>query len=308
MNNFTHKLYILTEQNDIYRQYVESFGLEDLEITEDRQQASILLAAPPMVAKCIDEFPKLEWLQSAFAGVDALVAPGMRRDYELTNVKGIFGQQIAEYVIGYTISHFRHFSTYQQQQNHQQWHPHQYQSLNDKVMLILGTGSIGSHMSDVAASFGIKTIGINSTGIPAKTGTFNETYHINELGSALKQVDIVVNTLPNTPQTKGLLNQNTLSYCNKALLFNVGRGATLVEEELITAIETGCIEHAFLDVFNHEPLTPDHPFWQHPAITVTPHIAALSFPHQVVEIFAHNYRLWCDGFQLDHRIDFDKGY
>lgn len=308
MNNFTHKLYILTEEDDIYRQKIESLELEQLEITQNRQDATILLAAPPMAAKCLDEFPNLEWLQSAFAGVDALVKPDMRQDYELTNVKGIFGQQIAEYVVGYTISHFRHFSLYQNQQSLQQWLPHQYQSLNDKVMLILGTGSIGAHLSTVAASFGLQVIGINSSGIPPKSGSFNDTYHINELESAMSQADIVVNTLPNTEQTKGLFNQQTLSYGKQVLLFNVGRGATLIEEDLIPAIEAGYIQHAFLDVFTQEPLTSEHPFWQHPAITVTPHIAALSFPHQVVEIFAHNFQLWRDGFQLDHRIDFNKGY
>jgi len=308
MNNFTHQLYILTDQDEVYRQHIESLQLDGLEITQDKQKASIVLAAPPMAAQCLDEFPQLEWLQSAFAGIDALTAPGLRQDYELTNVKGIFGQQIAEYVMGYTISHYRHFNLYHQQQNQQQWQPHQYQSLNDKTMVILGTGSIGAHLSDVAASFGIRTIGINSSGIPAKRGTFTDTYHINELSEALQQADIIVNTLPNTPQTIGLLNQETFRHCHNALLFNVGRGATLNEQDLLIALEQGQIQHAFLDVFTEEPLANSHPFWQHSAITVTPHIAALSFPHQVVEVFAHNYRLWRDGFQLEHRIDFDKGY
>ncbi len=308
MNNFNHQLYILTEQDDVYRLGIESLAIEGLEITTKREEATILLAAPPLAAKCLDDFPQLEWLQSAYAGVDALTSRNLRQDYELTNVKGIFGQQIAEYVMGYVISHYRHFNLYQQQQNQSTWQPHQYQSLNDKTMLILGTGSISSHLSTVASSFGIKTIGINSTGIPPKTGSFDDTYHINELSSAMKQADIIVNTLPNTPQTKGLLNRDTLSDSQNALLFNVGRGATLNEDDLIPAIEQGYIQHAFLDVFIEEPLKASHPFWNCSAITVTPHIAALSFPEQVIEIFAQNFRLWRDGFQLEHRIDFDKGY
>ncbi len=308
MNNFTHKLYILTEQNDVYRKNIESLELEDLVITDVKDEASILLAAPPMAAKCLDEFPKLEWLQSAYAGIDALTAPHLRQDYELTNVKGIFGQQISEYVLGYAISHYRHFSNYLKQQEQHHWEQHLYQSIDTKVMLILGTGSISSHLSSVAVNFGMRVIGINTTGIPAKTGTFHETYHINELENAMKQADIIVNTLPNTVETKGLLHAKTLRYCSNVLLFNVGRGAILIEDDLIPAIENGHIEHAFLDVFISEPLKPEHPFWNHNGITVTPHIAALSFPHQVVEIFAHNYRLWRDGFQLENRIDFDKGY
>lgn len=308
MNNFTHQLYILTEHNDLYRDAIEALQLPDLVITEDRSQADLLLAAPPMAARCLEEFPRLEWLQSAYAGVDALITPALRQDYELTNVKGIFGQQIAEYVLGYTIGHYRHFARYQQQQQHAQWQPHLYQSLTGQVMTILGTGSIGAHLADVAAAFGLTVIGVNSSGIPPKQGAFSQTYHINELPAALAQANIVVNTLPNTPSTLGLLGQETLSHCQQALLFNVGRGKTLVEDELIPLIELGHIRHAFLDVFVAEPLAESHPFWTHAAITVTPHIAALSFPHQVVEIFAENYALWRDGFQLNNRIDFAKGY
>lgn len=308
MNNFTHQLYILTEHDELYRQAIEALNLPDLTITTNRDEATLLLAAPPMAAPYLNDFPRLTWLQSAYAGVDALMAPGLRQDYELTNVKGIFGQQIAEYVLGYAISHYRHFACYQQQQSQQQWQPHLYQSLSGKTMTILGTGSIGSHLARVASAFGLEVIGVNRSGIPPKQSQFTTTYHVNELGAALTKADIIVNTLPNTPDTIGLLSADTFAHCHQALLFNVGRGKTLVEAELVPALESGQIAHAFLDVFVAEPLAAEHPFWRHAAITVTPHIAALSFPEQVVEIFAANYALWRDGFRLHHRIDFTKGY
>lgn len=308
MNNFQHQLYILTEHDEIYLQSIERLQLDNLQITEDKAQATILLAAPPMAAPCIDEFPKLEWLQSVYAGVDALVIDPKRTDYELTNIKGIFGQLISEYVIGYIINHYRHFPLYRQQQEAAQWTPHLYESIIGKEMVILGTGSIGGYLSQVAASMGLKIIGVNSTGIPPKEGQFSQIYHRSEIASALTNADIVVNTLPNTDDTQGLLNIETLSHCQNAILFNVGRGKTLVEPDLIDAIAQGHIQHAYLDVFDKEPLDPEHPFWHHHAITVTPHIAALSFPSQVVEQFVHNYTLWNDGFQLSNAIDFDKGY
>ncbi|MGT5972189.1 NAD(P)-dependent oxidoreductase, partial [Escherichia coli] len=86
----------------------------------------------------------------------------------LTNVKGIFGPAIAEYVLGYTISHCRHFPHYHQHQQQRNWQPQLYTSLTDKTMVILGTGSIGSHLAKTAAAFGIHTIGVNRTGIPSK--------------------------------------------------------------------------------------------------------------------------------------------
>ena len=88
----------------------------------------------------------------------------------------------------------------------------------------------------------------------------------------------------------------------------MGRGDVVCENGLLAAIEEQAIAHAFLDVFENEPLEASHPFWNHPAVTITPHIAALSFPEQVVEIFADNYQRWRDGFSLLNEVDLDKGY
>lgn len=308
MNNFTNKLYILTEHNDTYRQLILNQSLPELEICETPEEADIVLASPPLIVGQLDRFTQLDWLQSTYAGINALIDDNLRQDYRLTNIKGIFGPAIAEYVLGYSISHYRHFRTYQQQQEKGHWQPHLYSSLTNKVMVILGTGSIGSHLAQVASALGIHTIGVNRTGIPSKAMTFKDTFHINEMKAALEQADIVVNTLPATDSTVGLLNEETLSYCKRALLFNVGRGETLDDKALLIALKNNWIEHAFLDVFTHEPLSEAHPFWKMQQITLTPHIAALSEPRQVVNIFARNYQLWRDGFQLDNMIDFDKGY
>lgn len=308
MNNFTNKLYIATEHDDTYVQLILNQDLPDLEITQNPESAEIVLASPPLIADRLDEFTQLDWLQSTYAGINKLTQPNLRHDYTLTNVKGIFGPAIAEYVLGYTISHFRHFFHYHQQQQQQNWQPQLYTSLTDKTMVVLGTGSIGSHLAQAASAFGIHTIGVNRTGIPPKHEAFKDTFHINELEAALKQADIVVNTLPSTTETYQLLNQTTLGYCSNVLLFNVGRGESIDNKALLLAIKNRWVEHAFLDVFEHEPLSQDHPFWKLPQVTITPHIAALSEPRQVVEIFAENYKQWRDGFTLNHVIDFDKGY
>ncbi|EXJ37697.1 S-adenosyl-L-homocysteine hydrolase, NAD binding domain protein [Vibrio parahaemolyticus VPTS-2010] len=197
---------------------------------------------------------------------------------------------------------------YHQQQQNKQWQPHLYTSLQSKTMVILGTGSIGKCLAQTAQAMGINTIGINRTGIPTANDEFAQTFHINELANALRKADIVVNTLPSTPNTRALLNRETLQYLNQALLFNVGRGDVLDEASLLLAIKNRWVEHAFLDVFEQEPLPPAHPFWKLPQVTITPHIAALSFPEQVVDIFADNYRLWRDGFSLNNQVDFEKGY
>lgn len=303
-----NKIFLLSEHQSTYQTLLAEKNLPDLSLTDTPNDAQIVLADPPLLSQRLDEFSQLDWVQSTFAGVNTLMSPELRQDYTLTNVRGIFGPLIAEYVIGYCISHYRHFSLYHQQQQNQQWQPHLYTSLQSKKMVILGTGSIGSYLAKTVRAMGIETIGVNRTGIPTSGGEFNQTFHINELTSALKQADIVVNTLPSTPETLYLLNSETLSHLNRAILINVGRGDVLEDKGLLLAIKNRWIEHAILDVFEQEPLPKEHPFWRLPQITLTPHIAALSFPEQVVEVFAENYLNWRDGFTLNYQVDFDKGY
>lgn len=304
----SHNVYLLTEHNERYLALLSELDLPDLTFTQDKAEATILLAAPPMAAKAMDQFPNLEWIQSIYAGVDALV-PHLQ-DFEgvLTNVKGIFGQQISEYVLGYVIAHQRHFAHYQSEQQKAQWTPKPYTSLNEFNMVILGTGSIGTHLAQSAKALGMRVSGVNRSGIPSKHSPFDTLYHVQELTTALAGANVVVNTLPNTPDTQHILNHQTLSHLDQSLLFNVGRGAALDEHALIEAIEQGCVQHAFLDVFEQEPLHHEHPFWSHPHITVTPHIAALSFPEQAAEIFAENYARWRDGFRLLHVVEPKRGY
>ena len=308
MNNFTHKLYLLTGNDTQYHKLIKQRNLSDLSITENRSEASILLAAPPLAAPCLEDFPNLKWIQSIYAGVDALVPHLDHFSGKLTNVRGIFGQQISEYVLGYLIEYFRQFVQYRDCQQNETWQPRPYQTLSGKKMVVLGTGSIGSHLATTVNQFSITSIGINRSGIPEKNSPFCHTFHIQELATALKQADILVNTLPNTPETEYLLTSEILKSCKNVLLFNVGRGNIIKDEVLLEAINKKSVSHAFLDVFEQEPLVANHPFWQHKDITITPHIAAVSFPEQVVEVFCENYQRWYDGFSLINLIDPGKGY
>ena len=303
-----NKLLILSNQEHTYLSLIAQAGLNNLEVTDDPAQANIVLADPPRLVEHLDTLPHLEWVQSTFAGIDALTNEQLRRDYQLTNIKGIFGQLITEYVLGYTISHYRNFAQYRHQQNNKHWEQLPYPTLLGKRMVILGTGSIGSYLAKAVNTLGIQTIGVNRTGIPPMDSPFDVTFHNSELPRALEMADIVVSTLPNTKDTIGLLNKESLSHCKQALLFNVGRGEALDVDGLLFALQNGCIEHAFLDVFIKEPISQQSPFWEHPNITVTPHVAAVSFPEQAFEIFVENYQRWQQGFALVNQIDFEKGY
>ncbi|WP_375751765.1 D-2-hydroxyacid dehydrogenase [Vibrio sp. HN007] len=308
MDNFSNKLRILTQTDSKYLDLFHKANLPDLELTKNNEEADIVLAAPPVLAGCLEEFTNISWVQSTYAGVDPLMKEGLRQDYDLTNVKGIFGQQISEYVLGYTISYFRHFNTYKSQQQDKLWKPHSYSTLAEKKMVILGTGALGNYLAKSASALNLHTIGVNRTGIPPKESAFSEVVHIEQLKSRLAEADIIVSTLPSTPQTAGMFDTNFFACCKSALFFNVGRGDSVVTEALLNALDKERIEHAFLDVFINEPISQQCPYWHNPKVTVTPHIAAYSFPEQVFEIFKENYLLWRDGFQLKNRIDFEKGY
>ncbi len=308
MNKLTNKLRILTKENAVYQSLFEQAALPDLTLTDNNSEANIVLAAPAMAADCLNEFSKLSWVQSIYAGVEPLMEPQLRKDYQLTNVKGIFGQQIAEYVLGYAIDHFRHLSIYKDQQVQRQWKPHRYTTLANKQLLVIGAGSIGNHLAKMAAAFKLYTVGVNSTGIAPKGSEFNEIIAFKQLDAYLAKADVIVSVLPNTPQTEGIVNKAFFSKCNGALFFNVGRGNSVNTTALLEALQQGNIKHAYLDVFVNEPISESCPYWHNPKVTVTPHIAAYGFPEDAFEIFKENYLNWYNGVALRNHISFDKGY
>ncbi|WP_261816208.1 D-2-hydroxyacid dehydrogenase [Vibrio gallicus] len=308
MKTDTQYLYIESATKSEYLKLIQQADLPGLEVTEDKEIANIVLAGPPRLADKLDQFPNLEWVQSSSAGIDPLIQDGLRKDYLLTNVKGIFGQSISEYVLGYAIHHYRHLGIYQRQQEAQDWQPHSYSNLNEKTIVILGTGSIGSYLSHTCKAFGLTTVGVNSSGNQPQDSQFDQVFAIGDIQQALQLADIVVSVLPRTEQTKGILNSDTFSNCKDALLFNVGRGDAIETQALLEALKLGQVKHAYLDVFINEPISQQCPYWQHPQVTVTPHIAAHSFPNQIMGLFKSNYLKWVNQQPLSAIVDFNKGY
>ncbi|MEC6900398.1 D-2-hydroxyacid dehydrogenase [Photobacterium piscicola] len=301
------KVKIVSRQQQRYVQLLTNAQLPLLKITEDPQQATVLLADPPLIAPHLAKYPHLQWLQSTYAGIDTLIKPKIRQNYQLTNIRGIFGPLIAEYILGHILNHQRHFHQYKVQQQQSHWQSHPYQSMEGKTMVIIGTGTIGQHLAKVGTVLGCRIIGVNRNGIAANAD-FQQTYAITNLNTALTQADYVISILPATADTDDLFDQDSFSHCKNALFFNVGRGNAVNEQALIMALEQQYIAHAFIDVFKTEPLIPNHPFWLHPKITITPHIAAESFPEQVFTIFKANYFRFQRQQKLNYLIDFKRGY
>ncbi|ACJ27586.1 D-isomer specific 2-hydroxyacid dehydrogenase, NAD-binding [Shewanella piezotolerans WP3] len=306
-----HKLLLLTRENEKYRQLLTSCHLPNVHILDDNPQnifnADIWLAEPSLAAPILPHATNLKWMQSTFAGVDALVKPRQRRDYELTNVRGIFGPLMSEYLFGYLLAYQREHGRYKTQQAQKVWLPGSYKTLQGQNLLLLGTGSIAKHIAQTAKHFGMHVIGINRGAKPTKG--FDEVDTLANLTRHLPRADAVASILPSTPETRGALNQHTLSLLKKeVVLFNLGRGDVLDLDSLYIQLIQNQQQQAILDVFNQEPLPESHPIWSLDNVVITPHIAAPSFPEQVVEIFSENYHKWIKGEELAHRVHFERGY
>ncbi|MBW3531214.1 D-2-hydroxyacid dehydrogenase [Shewanella sp. NKUCC06_TVS] len=309
-----HKLLLLTKANQQYRDLIEAQSLPDLTLLDDNPasiiDADIWLAEPKLAAPLLPHAKNLQWLQSNFAGIDALMSPRGRKDYQLTNIKGIFGPLMSEYLFGYLLAHIRGHRFYRQQQGQKQWliQPQQrHSSLQGMRLLLLGTGSIAQHLAKTAKHFGMHVTGINSSG-DAVEG-FDAIEVMVNLGQTLMQADVVVNLLPSTPATQNLLNAETLGRLkDDSVLFNVGRGDALDLDALNIQLIAKPAQQAILDVFAQEPLPNNHPIWERGNAIITPHISAPSHPAQIVDIFSQNYRRYIMGKPLQNRVDFSKGY
>jgi glyoxylate/hydroxypyruvate reductase A len=177
----------------------------------------------------------------------------------------------------------------------------------DRPVTILGLGALGGACAVALAALGFAVTGWSRTardiaGVRCLSGD-------RELGTALTGAQIVVLVLPHTPQTENTLNARTLSLVAPgAFIINPGRGSLVDDTALLAALDSGQIGHATLDVFRREPLPPEHPYWAHQAVTVTPHIASATRADTAAQTIAHNIRRCEDGLPLLHVVDRTAGY
>ncbi len=269
--------------------------------------AEIILADPVLVAPHLDRADNLHWFQSTAAGVESVFRLSRRRDYRFTRVTGLFGADMAEYILLHILSRERYLLKLAAQQQHREWRGERYRGLGDLTLGIMGLGSIGGHIARVAKSVGMQVWGLRIAG-EAVAG-IDRTFAADRLDEFLSGSDYIVNVLPSTPTTVGLLSGDRLQACRPgAVLINIGRGDIIREADLIAALNEGWIAGAVLDVFEQEPLPKNSPLWEQPGVTITPHVAALGRATGIVDLFAANYERYRAGRQLQHLVDWERGY
>jgi phosphoglycerate dehydrogenase-like enzyme len=232
-----------------------------------------------------------------------------KSDYILTGVKGVFGKLMREYVFAYLLQYARNIPAFAHNQNHQPpiWEESPRAPLTGKTLGILGAGSIAQALIPVAKSFEMKVIGLSRSG-QAVDG-FDDVYAATDLLKFAQEADHVVNLMPDTPATTGVLNQAFFGALKLHSMFiNAGRGSAIIEDALLNALDNGTLQAAVLDVFTQEPLPEEHPFWTHPKVVVTAHTAAVSSPEDVASVFVANAKRYIANEALHYQFDFNKGY
>lgn len=302
------RLLILSAEAREYESILQAQNLPGLSILTPAaaQECELVLGEPDRIAPLLPRLGRLRWVQSTWAGVEPLLrAP--RRDYTLTNARGVLSGYMVEYVFGYLLAHERRLLQRFQAQKQGIWDDTRTGTLQGKTIGLLGVGSIGARLAQAAKFFGMQVHGFTRASADCPAVDFYQ--HGGDLAAFVARLDYLVSVLPNTGATASLVNHQVLQALPRhALFINVGRGQVLDESALQHALQAGSIAGAVLDVFQEEPLPPHHPFWNTPNLLLTFHTSAPSFPADIASLFIENYTRYVAGKPLRYQVDFDLGY
>lgn len=281
--------------------------------------------------------PRLAWVHSASAGVESVLTPAsVGRDLVITNARGVFSPPIAEYVLMMILAISRRLPQLLELQRERTWQPLEGTELHDVTVGIVGYGSIGRAVADLAGAFGCRVLAVRrspagaqptagasssdvfvagrseAAGIEPREARSPEALEGPEgLPRLLAELDFVVLALPLTPQTETIIDEAALARMKPgAWLVNVARGRLIDDRALLRALRDGSIGGAVLDAFREEPLPPTSPFYDLPNVIVTPHTSWSSgrVLDRSVELFCENLGRYARGEPLLNVVDPGAGY
>jgi glyoxylate/hydroxypyruvate reductase A len=257
------------------------------------------------------EVSGLRLVQSLWAGVDGLLAdPTLPGNVPLARmVDPAMSAAMAETAVWATLALHRDFFGYGLQQQETRWQALPQRLAAEVPVLVLGMGAMGGRTASALAALGYPVTGwrLRPEGdAPAGVRVCAGEAALQE---AISRASVVINLLPLTPATRGLVDRSFLARLpRQAALVNLARGAHVVDTDLLEALDAGHLSRAVLDVFATEPLPPGHPYWRHPRVTVLPHVAAITDPRTASRVAAENLRRLAAGEPLLHLVDRSRGY
>lgn len=308
------------------------------ELPDAAIDAAIVANPPP---GSLQGLPGLRLIQSLWAGVDRLLAdatlpPGVPI---ARMVDPAMNQAMAETALWATLALHRGFFTYQRHQAAGRWQPHDQRRADEVPVLVLGCGQMGRTAAAAIARQGYPVTawrrgdagagrgdaGAGAAGAagqgagaaevsggpstPGEAGRVRVLAGADALRAALARAQVLVNLLPLTAETRGLVDARLLAALPRgAGVVNLARGAHVVDADLLAALDSGQVGHAVLDVFHTEPLPAGHPYWRHPRVTVLPHAAAQTDRRTAAAIAARNIEALAAGAPIAHLVARDAGY
>jgi glyoxylate/hydroxypyruvate reductase A len=281
------------------------------EVPDDTIDAAIVANPPP---GSLQGLPRLRLIQSLWAGVDRLLGDAtLPAGVPIARmVDPAMNAAMAETALWAVLALHRGFFTYARQQQQGLWQQHAQRRADELPVLLLGLGQMGRAVAQRLQQQGYPVTAWRRSARPDGTAPppgVQVATGADGLQAALAGARVLVNLLPLTPDTRGLLGTGLFDRLPRgAAVVNLARGAHLVDADLLAALAAGQVGHAVLDVFHAEPLAAAHPFWAHPQVTVLPHVAALTDERSASAVVAANIDALASGAPLRHLVQRDAGY
>jgi glyoxylate/hydroxypyruvate reductase len=254
-------------------------------------------------------YPNLKLIVSMGAGVDHLLRPpGPPPGVPVARlVDRLLTSAMSEWVLLNVLRFHRQDPAYRAQQAARIWDELPAPSTDATRIGILGLGALGSDAARKLGALGFQVMGWSRR--PKQLDGVQGFDGEAGLDAMLRQSDFLVCLLPLTPETRGIINARTLALLPRgAFVLNAARGGHVVDAALLEALDSGQVAGAALDVFEPEPLPPEHPYWRHPKVVMTPHAASITIPESVAPQVVENLRRLRQGEPLIHLVDFAAGY
>lgn len=273
----------------------------------DKARVEIAIVANPDPAE-VEQLSRLKWVHSVWAGVEGIMANLSHQPFEIVRLTDPqLAQTMSEAVLAWVMYLHRDMPQYRQQQSVSEWRQLAYTDAADRHIAVLGLGNLGQRSALRLVDNGFRVSGWS------RSAKYIETVACytgeQSLSALLSQADIIVNLLPLTPDTQGLMDRAFFQQVKTgAALINFGRGATVVESDLLAALDQGQLSHAVLDVFAQEPLQSQSPLWGHANITLLPHISAPTSVTTASRIVAANIHRYLTQGIMPESVDKARGY
>ena len=278
----------------------------DLRTSFEPSEVDYIIYAPSSSLQDFSPYTSLKAVLNLWAGVKGVAFNKTLKVPLARMVDSGLTSGMVEWVTGHTLRHHLGIDKHIHGQDGV-WRSYVPPLAKDRVVTILGLGTLGT-----ACGTALRSLGFNVRGWSRRKKSIDGIscfYGNDQIDFSLMDADIVILLLPDTPPTQNILNHHTLNLTKKgAFVLNPGRGPLIDDDALITALDSGQLEHATLDVFRIEPLPENHRYWSHKKVTVVPHKASETRPKTSSQVIAMNIKRAENGNELLHLVDKETGY